>query len=45
MREDFTGGAHAGAQCPFHEARPGPGGVLAGEMDPAQGSRHDLRLP
>ena len=45
MGEDLVGGAGAGAQRAFHQARPGPGGVLPGEVDPAQGRGHQAREP
>jgi hypothetical protein len=45
MREDFTAGARAGAQCAFHQACPGSGGVLAGEVNPAQGRGDDHTRP
>ena len=40
--EDFAGGAGAGAQGALHQARPGSGGVLAREVDPAHGSGYDV---
>src|SRR5689334_24103885 len=42
MRENLGRGACAGAQRAFHQARPGPGGVLPGEVDPAQGRGDEL---
>src|SRR5690242_18169185 len=42
MREDLVRGAGAGTQGAFHQARPGPGGVLPGEVDPAQGRGDEL---
>jgi hypothetical protein len=35
MCENFAGSAFAGAQRSFHQACPGSGGVLTGEMHPA----------
>ena len=36
MCENLAGSAFAGAQRSFHQACPGSGGVLTGEMHPAQ---------
>ncbi len=43
--EDLVGGAQAGAQGALHQARPGSGGVLAGDVHPAQGSGYELIVP
>ena len=40
--EDLIGGAQAGAQSALHQAGPGSGGVLAGDVHPAQGSGYEL---
>jgi hypothetical protein len=43
--ENFAGGACAGAQGSFHQACPGSGGVLPGEVHPAQRGGDETIVP
>jgi hypothetical protein len=45
MGENLAGSAFAGAQRSFHQACPGSGGVLTGEVHPAQRSGDEVIVP